>query len=61
MFNNFIKYLTYSGSSIIITLNPLHWRVIPYFRRSNELGREKTRVLSWAFLTITFWLDDGSW
>jgi hypothetical protein len=61
VFSNFINYLKYSGSSIIITLNPLHWRIIPYFRRSSEWGQEKTRVLSWAFLTITFWLDDGSW
>jgi hypothetical protein len=61
MFETIINYLKYSGASVIITINPLHWRLLPHYGRSQEWDEEHTHVVSWAFLTIRFWIDDGSW
>jgi hypothetical protein len=57
----FFNYLKYSGASVILTINPLHWRIIPHYGKSQEWGEENTHTISWAFLTIRFWIDDGSW
>ena len=59
-----IKYLRYSGACIIFQLNPLHWKVWPWFRNesSSEWGSaEYTYSLSFLFLTIRFWIDNGDW
>jgi diadenosine tetraphosphate (Ap4A) HIT family hydrolase len=55
------NYLRYSGASVSITINPFHWNIIPRYFASNEWPNEKTKAVSWLFLTIRFWLDDGSW
>ena len=58
------RWLTYSGLSIIIELNPLHWCWRPYARneRSLEWGMPDSQwVAGWLFLTIRLWIDDGSW
>ena len=58
------KWLRYSGASIIITINPLWWKVLPWIRQEiNEWAgpREKTYSATWLFLTIRIWIDDGSW
>ena len=58
------KWLRYSGISVIISLNPLWWKVLPWFRQEvNEWAgpRERTYSISWLFLTVRIWLDDGSW
>lgn len=61
------NWLRYSGASIIITVNPLHWRWVPWLRKdssSNEWPagpNELTVSASWLFLTIRVWIDDGSW
>lgn len=59
-----LKWLTYSGLSVSITFNPLHWRFIPYARRNHhelEGPNEFTGSCGWLFLTIRVWIDDGSW
>ena len=60
-----IKWLTYSGASVIITVNPLHWRVVPQAGRvfTDEWAgpNERTWYASWLFLTLRLWRDDGSW
>jgi hypothetical protein len=55
------NYLRYSGVSVSITINPFHWNVIPRYFVSNEWPNENTKAVSWLFLTIRFWIDDGSW
>jgi hypothetical protein len=55
------KWLRYSGASVILTLNPLHWYLKPRYRVSQEWGDEGTYMLSWLFFTIRIWIDDGSW
>ena len=58
------KWLRYSGVSVIIALNPLWWRVLPWLRREvNEWAgpKERTWSVSWLFLTVGIWIDDGSW
>lgn len=59
-----LKWLRYSGMCVILTVNPLHWAVRPrYDRFSGEWAgpRERTWTVSWLFLTVRFWIDDGSW
>jgi len=62
------KWLRYSGASVIVSVNPLHWRWIPFFQRHVEgadgwpLGpNEITVTVSWLFLTIRVWIDNGDW
>ena len=59
-----INWLRYSGLSIIITLNPFHWRALPaLFRETNEWAgpKEHTLVFKFLFLTIRIWIDNGDW
>lgn len=58
------KWLRYSGISVILTVNPLHWRWVPRARQErNEWSGpdERTYSVSWLFLTIRVWIDNGSW
>jgi hypothetical protein len=34
---------------------------MPRYIRNQEWGEENTHTLSWLFLTIRIWIDDGSW
>jgi hypothetical protein len=58
------KWLAYSGLSVIITVNPAHWRWVPRAQKeaTEWMGpREWTGSASWLFLTVRIWFDDGSW
>ena len=61
MFN----WLRYSGASVSVTLNPLHWRWIPDAGRvfAGEWAgpHERRYSAGWLFLTVRLWIDDGSW
>lgn len=63
--NRIIKYLRYSGASIIITVNPAHWRLRPIARVEQQTEwpspNERMVTVGWLFLTIRTWIDDGSW
>lgn len=60
-----LNWLRYSGASVIITVNPCHWRGLPWIRNESNLEwpspNERTVSLGWLFLTIRIWIDDGSW
>ena len=62
---NMYKWLRYSGASIAVTFNPLHWRWVPQARKTvtdEWVGpHEHAWFASWLFLTIRVWFDDGSW
>lgn len=61
------KWMMYSGASIAVTLNPLHWSWLPRIERfdfkdtawASPNGR--TWSVSWLFLTIRGWVDNGDW
>ena len=62
------RWIRYSGASVIVTVNPYHWRWQPYATRHAEgadgwpLGpNEQTYTVSWLFLTVRVWLDNGDW
>jgi len=58
------KWLRYSGVSVTISLNPLWWKVLPWWRREyNEWAGPLERTWACGFLGITvrIWIDDGSW
>jgi hypothetical protein len=64
MWENLINYLRYSGVSVIIALNPLWWKVLPWYRdESNEEwgSAEKTYAFGFLGITVRIWIDDGSW
>jgi hypothetical protein len=61
MLETILNYLKYSGASVILTVNPFHWRIIPMYVKNQEWGEENTHAVSWLFLTVRVWLDDGSW
>jgi hypothetical protein len=60
---SFIDYLKYSGASVTMTVNPWHWAWIPVYRYgSAEIwDYSKTYTISFLFLTIRIWFDDGNW
>jgi hypothetical protein len=58
------KWLRYSGASVIITVNPLHWRWKPWTTNFVDewIGpHERTVTMGWLFVTVRLWIDDGSW
>ena len=59
------EWLRYSGASVIITVNPTHWRWAPQARKAfidEWVGpHERAWFVSWLFLTVRVWVDDGSW
>lgn len=59
-----MKWLTYSGLCVILSVNPLHWRLIPWARKDIKEWagpNEWTCSFGWLFVTIRIWIDDGSW
>ena len=64
-FRKMLKWIQYSGASISITLNPFHWFWTPrvsYQPRGDWAGpNEHTINICLLFLTLRFWIDDGSW
>ena len=59
-----IDYLKYSGISVILTLNPFHWLFIPKIRNetNTEWGSaQHTYSLTFLFLTVRMWIDNGDW
>jgi hypothetical protein len=59
----FLSYLRYSGLSVTITVNPFHWAFFPRIQQGSleVWDTENTVAVSFLFLTVRFWLDDGSW
>lgn len=58
------KWFLYSGASVSVTLNPLHWRWRPWSQRDwvEWAGpNEHSWSCGFLFLTIRIWVDDGSW
>jgi hypothetical protein len=60
-----LKWLRYSGASVVITVNPLHWAWRPQagrvFTTEWATPNEQTWQMAWLFLTVRIWIDDGSW
>jgi hypothetical protein len=60
-----MNWIKYSGASISITVNPLHWRLLPNAGRefAGEWAgpNQHNWYAAWLFLTLRVWIDDGSW
>ena len=60
-----LKWLRYSGASIAVTVNPCHWRLIPWaspeFADVWQGPNQQTWALGWLMLTVRVWIDDGTW
>ena len=58
-----VDYLRYSGLSISITFNPFHWAFMPRIQRGSleVWDTSDSFAVSFLFLTIRFWIDDGKW
>jgi hypothetical protein len=60
-----MNWLKYSGCIITIVLNPHQWRWVPQGGREfiDEWAgpNQKNWRAGWLFVTVRFWIDDGSW
>ncbi len=56
-----INYLKYSGASVIITVNPFHWRLTPRIYKDNNGWDDETYCFTFLFLTLRIWIDNGDW
>jgi hypothetical protein len=60
-----LNWIRYSGITIIIALNPLWWKVLPWWRKEVNVEWPSPNERTWAFgflgITIRIWIDDGSW
>lgn len=59
-----MNWLRYSGLSITLTVNPLHWRWRPSagLQKDEWAGpRERTYCACWLMISMRLWIDDGSW
>ena len=60
-----LKWIRYSGASVIVTLNPVHWCWVPQARHERTAEwpspNENTYMVSWLFLTVRAWTDNGDW
>ena len=62
---SWLDYVRYSGITIKLNLNPFHWCYLGGFGREfrgewagpNETGW----YVRFLFLTVSVWIDDGSW
>ena len=58
-------WVRYSGASISLHINPLHWSWIP--RMQDEpldtwIGPNERRFYAtWLMITVRIWIDDGTW
>ena len=64
-YRGYLKWIRYSGASVIVTLNPVHWSWIPRARHEKPVEwpspNENTYMVSWLFLTVRAWTDNGDW
>lgn len=64
LISKLLSYFRYSGVSIIVALNPLWWKVLPWARREYSdwpSANERTWACGFLGVTIRIWIDDGSW
>jgi hypothetical protein len=58
---NLWNWIKYSGATITLKLNPLHWRFSCKFIALNEAWETDHFLLELFPITIRVWFDDGSW
>ena len=64
-YRKMLNWIRYSGASVSVTLNPFHWFWTPRFF-SEPIGEwpgpnEYSGRISFLFLSVRVWIDDGSW
>ena len=58
------RYFYFSGGIIGVVLNPLHWKILPWWRdeTNHEWGSNQiTWSAGFLFLNIRIWIDRGKW
>lgn len=55
------KLLRYSNVVMIFTVNPLYWKVFPFYRHVVDEWDLSYTEMGFLFLTIRWWIDDGRW
>ena len=56
-----LSWLKYSGMSVIITVNPYHWRLGCKYVALNEVWETDHLLLELLPITIRVWFDNGDW
>lgn len=59
-------WLTHSGASVTIIINPCHWRFRPWLEDGSgyslaEGPNYRGAVFGWLFVIIKVWIDDDAW
>jgi hypothetical protein len=64
-FTSIFKWIRYSGASVIVKINPVHWDIVPWAQEERNLEwpmiNERTWSAGWLFVTVRFWIDNGDW
>lgn len=57
------NWIRYSGVTLTLHLNPLHWWAWPHLERhQGELGEHDARwTFKFLFVKVTVWFDNGRW
>jgi hypothetical protein len=58
------NWLQFSGLSVTIQFNPLHWKMLPWLRREQDFAdgpNTWTGCFTFLFLTVRVWIDNGDW
>ena len=60
-----MNWIKYSGVTVKLNLNPFHWSYLGgaghEFRGEWAGPNEKGWYVRFLFLTVSVWIDDGSW
>jgi hypothetical protein len=60
-----MNWIKYSGVTVRLNLNPFHWAWIPgagrEFRGEWIGPNERGWYAKFLFVTVSVWIDDGSW
>lgn len=60
-----LDWIRYSGGSVMITFNPLHWRKVPkmQIKMHDDFYGSKYRSVFfiWLFFQIYLYIDNGDW
>ncbi|CAB4137178.1 hypothetical protein UFOVP328_6 [uncultured Caudovirales phage] len=59
-----LSYSKHSGVSVVVTLNPLWWKLRPWSRRETTEWAgpdERVYAVGWLFLTVRIFIDNGEW
>jgi hypothetical protein len=56
-----LKYITHSGATISVPINPFHWYYLPKIYKKVDVWDDYSFIVTFLFLHITVYISDGDW